>query len=304
MQAAECTESALAAWGRTEDDRDLACIARKLTESCKLGDGRACGFAGRMTLAGHGVARDVTTGLDMLTTACDEDVAEACAAAVAWLSTPDHARMTDAATKRERLNLEHSCLVGQAEDCWRVGLGFYSGTGAFPQKRTLAVRAYERGCSLGSPHACNNFGDALAYGEGTGIDVDRATRLFGRACDLGEAIGCANLGYMVEHGRGIGRDVRRARTLYSQACAAGEAYGCLHIEMMGARHPDDPARALSAWQRACEASDARACAFVGLMFLDGPDGMSRDESRSMEAMNRACELGNQHACDWTSSHSN
>jgi TPR repeat protein len=74
--------------------------------------------------------------------------------------------------------------------------------------------------------------------------------------------------------------------------------------MMGAKHPDDPARALSAWQRACEASDARACAFVGLMFLDGPDGVSRDESRSMEAMNRACELGNQRACEWTSSHTN
>jgi TPR repeat protein len=305
MQPSECTEAALVAWGRTEDERELACIGRKLTESCRLGDVRACTFAGRMALAGHGVARDVGKGVQMLTTACDDDVAEACAAAAAWLSAPDHSRAIDTASgMRERLNAEHACLGGQGDECFRVGLGFYSGSGSYPQKRALAVRAYERGCSLGNARACNNFADALTYGEGTSVDVSRAVVLYERACGLGEEIGCANLGYMMEHGRGIARDTRRARSLYAQACDAGEAYGCLHVEMMATRHPDDPNRALAAWERACDANDARACAFVGLMFLDGPDGTSRDEAKSMEAMNRACELGNRRACDWTASHSN
>jgi hypothetical protein len=35
------------------------------------------------------------------------------------------------------------------------------------------------------------------------------------------------------------------------------------------------------------------------MYEDGPDGRTRDETKSQQAMKRACELGNRRACEWT-----
>jgi TPR repeat protein len=137
-------------------------------------------------------------------------------------------------------------------------------------------------------------------------DVERAAAAFNKACRLGEALGCANLGYMAEHGEGLVRDVARARALYRDACLTGDVYGCLHADMLAAQDagaPRDPTRALAHWRRACEEGrNARACAFVGVMYVDGPDGMARDEAKSQKAMARACDLGDKRACEWLAGH--
>ncbi len=256
------------AWSRAQDDRDLGCIGRNLAEGCKRGDGRACDFAGRMSLDGHGLPRDVERAIHMLATACDDDIAEACAAAVAWLTLGEHARAVQTGSAlHDRLDAERSCLAGQGDSCFQVGLGFYGGQGAFfPQNHALAAPPKERGCSVGGPPAGNNNGAGVAYGHRTPRDMRRATLAFERACGL------------------------------------GEASGCLHAEMMAAGPPEDPARALALWQRACDANDGRACAFVGIMYVDGPDGFSRDMAKGTEAMNRGCRLDNRRACEWSASH--
>jgi TPR repeat protein len=212
----------------------------------------------------------------------------------------------DGADAQHRFEMEYACLTGQSEACFQVGIFFRLGQEGFPRDPASAVRAYVRGCNLGESRACNNLGDALAYGEGVDRDLDRAAEAFTRACKLGEALGCANLGYRFEHGSGVARDVARARALYRDACNTGSVYGCLHAEMLaaqGARVPRDPAGALAHWVSACErGKDARACAFVGLLYDDGPDGLKRDETRSLQAMGRGCDLGDTRACDWVRMH--
>jgi TPR repeat protein len=303
----ECRERALAAWSDAHDDRDLACVARTLADACSLGDAPACGFAGRLWLDGRGVPADVVRGMGMLVRACDDGVALSCMVALRWLADADHARrVRQGARLRARLDVEHGCLVDNAEDCFRVGYASYTGRDGFARDPKRAVEAYARGCNLGHPYACNNLGDALAYGEGVARDVRRAAATFGKACHLGEPLGCANYGFMLEHGEGVARDAARARALYRDACTSGEVYGCLHAEMMQAQDagaPRDMARALAQWERACAARDARACAFVGVVYEDGPDGYARDEAKSLRAMQRACRLGNERACDWMKSRS-
>jgi TPR repeat protein len=305
--AGECADKALAAWSHARDDHEVGCVGRKLSESCRMGDARACGFAGRMALEGRGVARDTAKGIKMLSAACDEEVAQACAAAVAWLAAGEHSRAIDSGSAlRDRLMREASCLAGQGEDCYRTGFGFEAGQGAFPLNPALAVRAYERGCSEGNGHSCASLGEVLVAGEGTTRDATRAATVLERACSLGEARGCATWGYLFERADGVAKDLRRARTLYLGACSSGDAYGCLHSEMMAitattARRPGDAAHALAGWQRACEGGDGRACAFAGVLYQDGAEGVPRDKGKATEAMNRGCELGNRRACDWTSS---
>jgi TPR repeat protein len=272
-------------------------------EACSLDDLRACDFAGRLTLAGHGVTRDVKKGLKLLEQSCDGGLPIACAIGARWLGEGNHAaEVASASEARARFEVKQACLSGQADACYQAGLSYYFGHDSFPSDRTRAVQAYGRACDLGDSRACNNLGDALAYGEGAERDVPRAAALFEKACHLGEALACANIGYLVEHGEGVARDVRRARGLYRDACTTGEVYGCLHSAMLAAVDrgaPRDPLRALAHWRRDCdEGRDALSCAFVGLLYEDGPDGRARDEARSHEAMSRACELGEHLACEW------
>ncbi|HXN30839.1 MAG TPA: tetratricopeptide repeat protein [Polyangiaceae bacterium] len=305
--ARECTSRALKAWSGSQDDRAISCVAQMLGEACTLGDPQACAFAGRMWVDGRGVASDVERGIEMLVRACDGGVPLACAVAVRWLDAPTHARvLKDPLELRARLEIERACLAGEpGEPCYEAGRCFYFGRNAFPRDRALAVEEYQRGCNIGDSRACNNLGDALAYGEGVERDVARSAAMFERACHLGEELGCANLGHMFEHGQGVARDRSLARDLFRAACKSGEIYGCLHAEMVAAEDagaPHDPLRALSYWIRACAASDARACAFVGVMYEDGPDDLTRDTDKSLEAMNRGCRLGNGYACQWVKEH--
>jgi uncharacterized protein len=311
-----CTERAMSAWSEATDERGVACVARMLGEACSLGDARACAFAGRLSLDGRGVPRDERRGLDMLVRACDDGVAMACGVAAQRLGDAAHAAGANpagAATEVEgaqdllaRLEGQRTCLAGQPEACFQVGVLFYYGRDSFPRDRAKASKAFARGCDLGDSRACNNLGDALAYGDGVGRDVESAAAAFVKACRLGEPLGCANLGYMAEHGEGVPRDVSRARALYRQACGAGDVYGCIHLDLLAAEDagaPRDPDHALEHWTRACERGrDARACSFVGVMYEDGPDGLARDEAKSLQAMARACDLGNSRACDWVKSH--
>ena len=304
---ADCAARALSAWSEATDDRGVACVAQMLADACSLQDARACAFAGRLSLDGRGTSRDAPRGLEMLVRGCDGGVAMACEVGARWLGEGTHAAdMPGGQELLARLEGQRTCLAGQAEACFQIGVLFYYGRDAFPRDRASSSRAFSRGCDLGDSRACNNLGDAMAYGEGVGRDVQGAAASFLKACRLGEALGCANLGYMAEHGAGVARDLPRARSLYREACTAGDVYGCLHLDLLAAEDagaPRDPDRALEHWRHACERGHvARACAFVGVMYEDGPDGVARDEEKSMQAMARACDLGDTRACEWVKSH--
>ena len=300
----DCAERALAAWAEAPGEREVACVARTLTEACTLGDAHACGYAGRLLLDGRGVSRDAEQGLEMLARACEGDVAVACMAAIRWLADDRNASaVTDGPSLRARLDAEYGCLTGTQDECFHAGAAFFTGRAPFPRDLVRSAAEYQRGCDLGQGFSCSNLGDAYEYGNGVPRDLARAATLYEHACRVGTALGCSNLGHLTENGEGVTRDPARARTLYRDACAAADVYGCVHLEMMAsldASTPRDPTRALERWQRACERHDARACAFVGVVFEDGPDGLARDEARSMTAMTRACELGYRFGCDWTS----
>jgi hypothetical protein len=303
--ASECTGRALSAWSEASDERALACVARMLNEACELGDLRACTHAGRLSLDGHGVERDVTRGMALLERACVGGELLACRVAVRWLADAEHSRaVTEGAELRARLDQQLDCLSGVRDACAQAGLDYSRGREGYPVDHVRSAEAYDRGCVLGHRVACNNLGDAYEYGEGVRRDLTRAGELYERACRSGEALGCANLGHLIENGEGTPRDLPRARALYRDACAAGDDYGCLHEQMMAIESPATPAeaqRALERWQRACDAKNAHACTFVGILYEDGPDGLARDEARSLRAMKRACELGEARGCAWVRS---
>jgi TPR repeat protein len=304
--ASECASRALAAWSDAQDENEVACVARKLTEACSLGEAPACGYAGRMWLDGRGVASDPDRGLAMVLRACEGGVVLACTAGLRWLAEARREQaVKEGPALHRRLDDERSCLMGGADRCMELGLALYAGAAPYPRDLARSAVEYQRGCDLGSGLACSNLGDACEYGSGVPRDLSRAAALYERACRLGKALGCSNLGHLLKHGEGVARDVGRARALFRDACTGGDLYGCLHAALLVAEEggaPRDPPRSVEHWQRACDARDARACAFVGLLFEDGPDGYARDEARSQQAMSRACDLGNRDGCQWLRFH--
>jgi TPR repeat protein len=302
-----CTDEALASWGEGgahEGKRSLGCIARTLAVACEQGESRACAFAGRLFLDGTGLQKDVDHGLALLTRACDDGVALACLVGARFLGEAHGG--SDGSDAQHRFEMQHACLSGQGEACLQVGLLFRLGESGFPADLAKAVVAYTLGCNAGESRSCNNFGDALAYGEGVARDLEKAVVAFDKACHLGEALGCANLAFRFERGLGVPHDLTKARSLYRDACNVGSPYACLHLDLLAAQGnqpPRDTAAAAARWLRACKGGDAHACAFVGLIYDDGPDGLTRDEAKSQAAMSRACELGEPRACDWVRMHS-
>jgi hypothetical protein len=304
--APECAARAMAAWGDAQDDREVACVGRMLTEACALGDAPACGYAGRMWLDGRGLAEDAEKGMAMVLRACEGGVVLACVAGLRWLAEDRREQsVKEGVALHKRLEEEHACLTGSADHCMQLGLDFHAGTAPYPKDLAHAGVEYQRGCDFGSGLACSNLGDACEYGDGVPRDLLRAASLYERACRAGLALGCSNLGHLLKHGEGVTRDVARARVLFRDACTRGDVYGCLHVALLAAEEagaPRDPKGSVEHWQRACDARDGRACAFVGVIFEDGPDGLARDEPRSLKAMSRACDLGNRDGCAWLRVH--
>jgi len=298
-EPAECTDRALGAWAEVRDDRQFACVAAMLERACSLEDARACAFAGRLWLDGRGVPRDVERGLQMLVRACDEGVAMACAVGAHWAGEPLNANDTpDAAGLLARLEAQRTCLLGQGDACFQVGLLFYFGREAYPRDRARAATAFARGCDAGDARACSALGRSLALADGVARAPERAAIVLAKACKFGEGLGCSTLGLLSERGDGVPRDVARARALYRDGCIAGDIYGCLHADMLDS---DAASRRYARWTAACARGSAAACAFVGMLCRDGGDGVTRDDARSLEWMQRACDLGESRACEWIKS---
>lgn len=301
-QPGDCTERALDAWADAHDDRQLACVAAMLEQACSLDDARACSFAGRLWLDGRGVPRDVERGLHLLVRACDEGVTMACAVGARWAGEPLNANDTPDATELlARLEAEHTCLLGQGDACFQVGLLFYFGREAYPLDRARAAAAFARGCDAGDARACGALGRSLAFADGVPRSPERAAAALAKACKLGEGLGCSTLGLLSERGDGIARDVVKARALYRDGCIAGDIYGCLHADMLASDVASGSSHRHARWTAACSRGNPAACAFVGMLYEDGGDGVAHDDARSLEWMQRACDLGESRACEWIKS---
>lgn len=239
----------------------------------------------------------------MLALGCDRGSALGCAVALRWLGDPAHNDDgDDTSALHTRLESENACWLGQSDVCAHLGHILLAGADGSAADSAQAARVFAYGCDLGDRASCQALGSEFAEGEGVARDLERAVVLYERACRLGLPVGCTLLGAMLERGTGAPRDVARARALYRDACAAGDSTGCRHAEMLaasGADVPRDSRDALAYWQHRCEGQhEGRACAFESLIYLEGADGVERDDARSFEALSRACKLKYPSACEW------
>jgi TPR repeat protein len=169
------------------------------------------------------------------------------------------------------------------------------------------MAALQKQCDLGTASACLKLGGAYQDGShGLAADGVRAADLYDRACTLGDVHGCNNLAVMFEKGIGRPLDLGRALSMYEKSCAADHALACRNVGRLyrdGLGAPANPAKADEAFKKAatlsrklCDAKVAEGCSNLGFMLRTGKEGLPQNEADAEQLLQRACDLGYTSIC--------
>ena len=226
-------------------------------KECTAGTAESCYSAGKAYRDGQGALVDDRKANALFKIACDKHVADACND-LGWQldaakgSTEDHVGANAAykagceygsGTACGNLAISYENGQGVAVDFMMAktlyekgcngkygsacnGLGVLAESGKIGKYPTPPYKLYDKGCTLGAPESCANFGIANDQGEGIPEDARRAATLYEKSCKMGDGFGCSLLGSLYEEGRGVAEDLERAAELYKQGCDEEDAWGC------------------------------------------------------------------------------
>jgi uncharacterized protein len=250
---------------------------------------------------------------------CEHSSAEECARLADLRMSDEHITKGTGAPlnpKRAMEIYESACILGSARACAVAGDGWYHyghhmgnpNTNAHTiycegqddvrcelgEDDLRATALYERGCDLGSAHACAVAGELRDLGyEAMRRDPRRAAALLRRACDGGDSEGCFHLGGIVRGSRAGPPDRPAALALYEKACALGYLDGCDSAAYMfdrGDGVPEDPVRAVALYQSLCDTLQGWACIQLADHFVQGR-GTAKDPARAAPLYERDCQRG-------------
>jgi hypothetical protein len=197
----------------------------KTPYQCEVGNASECesqcgrGHAGSCYVLGSMLAdKDTKRALQVLTTACDGDQAEACRVAGVMTavgkkkSKEARALLTRSCDggdslgcvelgkhllgdKRDAADAQYvfrrACYGGEYEGCTWLGNMRQDALGGMKQNSKIANKFYQKGCKEGSGLACYRLGLNTAEGEETKKDPVRAAELFTIACQAGHQPACS-----------------------------------------------------------------------------------------------------------------
>jgi TPR repeat protein len=177
-------------------------------------------------------------------------------------------------------SLERGCELGSVHACGLLGAMLLSGTGTAAD-RPRATALLRQAC-LGAGEACSDLAEALDDGS-DGPDAVLVAALAERACASADHVSCARLGRMYEAGRGgLPRDAGRAFSYYLRG--AGE---------LSQAEVDAQARVVALAQTACDAGVVEGCVLRAQSADRGSAPLIRRARTLREA---ECASGDGHAC--------
>jgi hypothetical protein len=186
---------------------------------------------------GEGRPRACRTWDQLMTSACDYDLGQACMD----LGTA----LTDGLLPRDPVRASkafaHACEVPLQDGC----------TGLLRVVEQTGGGSFQSACEAGDGESCFLLGSLFNVGWGVPKDVGRAFALFQRSCSAGWRRGCFQLGESYRVGNGTAIDNARAIENLDKACRAGLVPGCFSASSMY-RDLHDEARAQERLRQGCE----------------------------------------------------
>jgi TPR repeat protein len=201
--------------------RDLAGAADVAEHACRLNVTMACGNAGGLFIQ----LGDEKRAMAALQRGCDADDLASCNNLGSFYLTkgdaPGYRRAADLFAKLCTRGNEPSCanlaqllMLGRgvekdvprarnlAEKTCRekinIGCNAYGMILVDASEPQKAVEAFQQGCELDAPAACDNLAQMYRSGQGVAVDRDQAIKYFRRACDAGWAHSCTQLGELTQ----------------------------------------------------------------------------------------------------------
>ena len=217
-----CHWEALALAVETDSDERYARIEKLLTTACDGEVADACASLGFHYLHRHTSPGYTAKASAAFKRACDLGTAcdhlEACPAG-------DPTRIQ--ALSRGVQQAEQDCQSGQMDRCLSFAISLKTGNG-IERDHTRATLLFSRVCESGDPAACWYLGGAYKRGQGVPQDEAHAAELYRTSCDADHANGCVDLAFAHVHGRGVPQDLSTAVSLFDKACTLGTA--CDHAD--------------------------------------------------------------------------
>jgi TPR repeat protein len=156
-----------------------------------------------------------------------------------------------------------------------------------------AMKAYNRGCSLGYGDACWRLAKIYFTGGEVPRNGQKGVELLNKSCQAGNADECAMMGIVHEIGRafgsseGVHADPDKAMASFTRACRL-DASWCERAAK-GALNLGKEAAGFGFAQRGCESDDDAACLVLGTLFQSGR-GVSADAGKAKEVYAKAVSL--------------
>lgn len=221
--------------------------------------------------------------------ACDGDVGDACAE-VGWAMLPDTDGPDVLSQSRAALaTLKKACAMGSALGCDRAG-DVLSDEDYKVLDIAAAVRAYDRGCSLGRGVACWSLSQMYFKGKDVPQDSKKGVALLLKACQGGSADECNDLANVLTRGSyGVAVDLESAYRANKRACELDKDYCDYAAE--SALKVGKEAEAVAHAQDGCHAGDdSEACLRLANLYTKGI-GTTKDPAKAKAALEKACKDG-------------
>lgn len=271
--------------------------AELLDQDCELGSAASCLLLADVVSAGKTGPRNWARagalrrkGMHALNRQCAAGVAGTCEM-VSELILKQQVARSD--LQQASLQLARTCDGGGVgEACVEVARLFEIGT-SVPKNTAMAIKMYDRTCTIGLAKACGRLGDIYFQGDGAAHNSRRARKYYERACNLGSGQHCYDLALMQQYGHGARPNAQAARNSHETACELGFWAGCYQA---GSTWEDggkpDPSKALQLLTRGCNGGHASACrALYEWITADGTKNAEEGTKFLEDACNRKL--------DWT-----
>lgn len=199
--------------------------ATKLFEkSCNEGVAKGCSDLAYMYRYGHGVIKDDIKALELYEKACKSGESTAC----------NNAEQISEMGKKSPLFNQAltNCKSGSVEWCGALGVHYYKGDGT-DINLYLAEKYLQQSCDAGYPKWCAWLG-ALKYNN---KDYFKAFEYFNKACAAGFVDQCNDVGYLYANGQGTRLDIAKATEFYGKSCDMKNQKGCESYKRLKSPQP-------------------------------------------------------------------
>lgn len=252
---------------------------------CDKGNGDSCYNYGRLVAK----AKSRKEALPFQKKACDSGSADGCAE-VGWSMLPDtDSSLAVAAEAKAALDLlNKACKSGSALGCERAGDVLMDKDYQLVDVGA-AVKAYDRGCSLGRGIACWSLSDLYFKGKDVPQDSKKGVELLLKSCQGGSADECDDLANVYERGSyGISVDLAMAYKSRRRACELDKSFCADAAGTALKASKSDEAFELA--KSGCDADQEDACAVLGDYYAKGT-GTDKDPAKAKAAFEKGCKNG-------------